>query len=428
MLISVNLNVIFLNTWKQVEREYNFVTRYLVVTQNTKWSKEKWNEFESFVEGVLYDRDLSVSARLFGLFLMPFSFVFSAIVRLRLFLFTNRIILKNKPLDCLVVVVGNLTVGGTGKTPVVEKFAKELLEKKRKVAILSRGYKSRKKSVPRNFDNWFGLKDNEPPKVVSDGKEIFFNSEDAGDEPYMLARNLPGVVVLTDKNRVKAGRYAIENFGVDTVILDDGFQYLHLKGQLNILLVDQTNPFGNRRLLPRGILREPVRHLKRASYIFFTKSEIEPDLEILQTVRKYNSHAEIIRCVHKPQFFQQINGCEKEGLTFLHELYVGVFCGIASPRGFEDLINKMSGEMRFKQRFIDHHKYTSLELDKMFQQAKNSGADVMITTEKDAVRIPPDYEPIIPLYFVRMEIAIVEGFEDFEEAVDSLCESSETIR
>ena len=104
---------------------------------------EKWSEFESFVEGVIYDRDLSVSARLFGLFLKPFSFLFSAIVRVRLALYTNRVFFKNKPLDCMVIVVGNLTVGGTGKTPVVERFAKELMKKGKKVAILSRGYKSK---------------------------------------------------------------------------------------------------------------------------------------------------------------------------------------------------------------------------------------------------------------------------------------------
>ena len=109
----------------------------------------------------------------------------------------------------MVVVVGNLTVGGTGKTPVVERFAKELLKKDRKVAILSRGYKSKQESKGRNFENWFGLRDTLPPKVVSDGNEVYLNSEEAGDEAYMLARNLKGVVVLADKNRVKAGRYAI---------------------------------------------------------------------------------------------------------------------------------------------------------------------------------------------------------------------------
>ena len=124
-------------------------------SQNNSWIIEKWSDFESFVESVLYDRDLSVSARLFGLILHPFSFVFSGIVRIRLFLYSNRIIFRNKPLDCLVVVVGNLTVGGTGKTPVVERFAKELLKKGRKVAVLSRGYKSKQERAPRSFANLF---------------------------------------------------------------------------------------------------------------------------------------------------------------------------------------------------------------------------------------------------------------------------------
>ena len=395
-------------------------------SQSNSWIEEKWSNFEAFVEGVLYDRDLSVSARLFGLLLRPFSVLFSGIVRARLFLYSNRIFFRDKPLDCLVVVVGNLTVGGTGKTPVVERFAKELIKKNRKVAILSRGYKSKSESVPRSLSNWFGLKDLNEPKVVSDGENIFLDSIEAGDEPFMLAKNLPGVVVISDKNRVKAGRFAIKQYGVDTIILDDGFQYLHLKGELNLLLVDQTNPFGNHCLLPRGILREPVRHLKRASYVFFTKSEIEPDLELLQTVRKYNKSAEIIRCVHKPRYFQEVNGGRRETISYLHELYVGVFCGIASPRGFEDLINRMSGEIRFRQRFLDHHRYSAEELDRMFQQAKNAGADVMVTTEKDAVRIPSTYKPVIPLYFVRMEIEIVEGFGDFEEAVEDLCRLGKT--
>ena len=155
MLISVNLNVIFLNTWKQVEREDNFVTRYLVVTQNTKWSKEKWNEFESFIEGVLYDRDLSVSARLFGLFLMPFSFVFSAIVRLRLFLFSNHIIFKNKPLDCLVVIVGNLTVGGQAKLLLWRNLRRNYSKKTQGCDIESR---LQEKIYPKELHNWFGLR------------------------------------------------------------------------------------------------------------------------------------------------------------------------------------------------------------------------------------------------------------------------------
>ena len=319
-------------------------------TDTRSWAKRKWTDFEGFVEGVIYDRDLSVSARLFGLFLHPFSYLFSGIVRLRLFLYSNRIFFRDKPLDCLILVVGNLTVGGTGKTPVVERFTKELLAKGKKVAILSRGYKS-KEEAKHSFWNRIWKKDESPPKIVSDGKRVLLDSEEAGDEPFMLATNLPGAIVLADKDRVKAGRYAIDNFGADALILDDGFQYLPLKGTLNLLLVDQTNPFGNRCLLPRGILREPVRHLSRASYVFLTKSEVEPELELLQTIRKYNKKADIIRCVHKPKFFKEINGGQIKPLDLLREAYVGVFCGIASPRGFEQLILRMSGEMRFQAGF-----------------------------------------------------------------------------
>ena len=153
-----------------------------------------------------------------------------------------------------------------------------------------------------------------------------------------------------------------------------------------------------------------------------TKSEIEPQLELLETIRKFNKNAEIIRCAHKPKQFIEINGSKKEKLNYLHEHYVGVFCGIASPRGFEQLILRMSEELRFRKRFLDHHRYEKEELDLMFLQAKNNGAEVMITTEKDAVRIPNTYVPIIPLYYLRMEIEIVEGFDDFEYAVSSMCE------
>ena len=390
-------------------------------TETRSWARRKWTDFEGFVEGVIYDRDLSVSARLFGLFLRPFSYLFSAIVRLRLFLYSHRLLFKDRPLDCLVLVVGNLTVGGTGKTPVVERFTKELMAKGKKVAILSRGYKSKEEPRPSLWRRLFRGGDETPPKIVSDGEKVLLDSEEAGDEPYMLAMNLPGAVVLADKDRVKAGRFAIQRFKSDVLILDDGFQYLPIKGTLNLLLVDQTNPFGNRCLLPRGILREPVRHLSRASYVFLTKSEIEPELELLQTIRKYNRNAEIIRCVHKPKFFKEINGDEVKPLNLLHEAYVGVFCGIASPRGFEQLIMRMSGELRFRRRFLGHHRYEEEELDRLFLQAKNAGADVMVTTEKDAVRIPPNYKSLIPFYYVRMEIEITEGFEDFEEAVAGIC-------
>jgi tetraacyldisaccharide 4'-kinase len=305
---------------------------------------------------------------------------------------------------------------------VVERLARELQSKQKKVAVLSRGYKSKDDLAHTSRLPWRRKVSDVGTKVVSDGNQVLLDSEEAGDEPFMLAHNLPGVVVLTDKDRVRAGQYAIREFSAEVLILDDGFQYLPIQADMNLLLVDQLNPFGNHKLLPRGILREPVSHLSRASYVMVTKSEIEPQLELLETIRKFNHHAEIIRCAHKPKVFRQVNHTKEEKLNFLYEREVGVFCGIASPRGFEQLIHRMSGELRYRKRFLDHHRYEEDELNRLFQQAKNAGVEVMITTEKDAVRIPKDFEPVLPLFFLRMEIEIVEGYEDFEEVVSSICE------
>ncbi|PWU05918.1 MAG: tetraacyldisaccharide 4'-kinase, partial [Verrucomicrobia bacterium] len=232
--------------------------------------KEKLDKLEHFGADVISDRKKGVGIGLLTSFLAGLSYIFSGVTQLRFFLYKKRI-LKSRSLGCLVVVVGNLTVGGTGKTPVVEKFARNLTARGRKVAILSRGYKSKSEPMYKRFFRWLTHSNPTPPKVVSDGKNVLLDSEVSGDEPFMLAHNLPGVIVLVDKDRVKAGRYAIEKFGVDTLILDDGFQYLRLKGRLNLLLIDKTNPFGNGHLLPRGNLREPIKHLRRASYVFLTK-------------------------------------------------------------------------------------------------------------------------------------------------------------
>ena len=196
------------------------------------------------------------------------SHLFQGVVQTRLFFYDTGI-LHRYPLGCQVISVGNITVGGTGKTPVVEAFARELQKAGRKVAILSRGY--RKKELP-----WYERlfrEQIEPPRVVSDGHRVLLDSEMGGDEPYMLAVNLPGVVVLVDRNRVKSGRYAVRKFGCDTLVLDDGFQYQKLKHRMELVLVDRTNPFGNGNLLPRGILREPVGNLRRADFVFITKSD-----------------------------------------------------------------------------------------------------------------------------------------------------------
>src|SRR5213079_1467270 len=210
---------------------------------------------EQFAIDVILERRGGFRAAILRSFLYLLSLIYERLVQVRLFLYRKRV-LRERALGCLVISIGNLTVGGTGKTPVVEKFARALRAGGRRVAILSRGYKS----VPhkRDWRSWF-RREPEPPRVVSDGKSLLLDSMTAGDEPYMLAHNLKDVIVIVDKDRVKSGLFAIDKWHVDTLLLDDGFQYLHLKHRLDMVLVDRQAPFGNEFLLPRGTLRETPR-------------------------------------------------------------------------------------------------------------------------------------------------------------------------
>ena len=389
------------------------------------WLKRKFQSFELYTVDVVLGRRADTGAVVFGVLLRALSWAFSAVVQVRLWLYRNRI-LRDHPLGCLVVVVGNLTVGGTGKTPIVEKFARALRDRGRKVAILSRGYKS--KAPPFWKKAWYGIThtDEPPPRVVSDGHTVLLDSEQAGDEPYMLASNLPGVVVLVDKNRVKAGAYAIKKFGCDTLVLDDGFQYLALKGRLNLLLIDKSNPFGNGHLLPRGVLREPVKHLRRANYIFLTKSDGSRDSGLEATITRYKPDADIIECVHRPMYLQRMdfgNGATggREPLSWLKGRRVFAFSGIATPESFERFLRDLGALLMGRERFLDHYRYTPEDIDELYDAAERERAECLVTTEKDAVRIPRPGGSPLPVYYLRLEIEIIRGAADFDEAVGRIC-------
>jgi tetraacyldisaccharide 4'-kinase len=389
------------------------------------WLKKQVNALELYTIDVIYGRRAGAGAAVYGGFLQALSWLFSGIAQARLWLYRHRIF-HDHPLGCLVVVVGNLTVGGTGKTPVVEKFARALRDRGRKVAILSRGYKS--KSVPLWRKWWWSLTHaaEPPPRVVSDGERLLLDSLEAGDEPYMLAKNLPGVIVLVDKNRVKAGEYAIKRFGCDTLVLDDGFQYLPLKGRLNLLLVDKTNPFGNGHLLPRGILREPIKHLKRASYVFLTKSNGQRDPELERIIAEHNPGVDIIECAHRPQYLRRFGVPEgregaQEPLTYLKGRRVFAFSGIATPESFEKFLRDLGALLVGRERFLDHYRFDSEDLAELFTTAQREGAECLVTTEKDAVRIAENLECPLPLYYLRLEIEILRGAADFAEAVGRIC-------
>ncbi len=375
--------------------------------------------FQEFVVDVIYDRAQGRRAALMGGFLRALSLLMERIVRARLWLYRNRI-LRPAHLGVQTIVVGNLTVGGTGKTPVVERLARVLHARGRKVAILSRGYKSKKEPLLRKWMRAITHKEPDPPKVVSDGRQVLLSSLEAGDEPYMLARNLPGVCVVVDKDRVKAGQYAVKKFGVDTLILDDGFQYFKLKDHLQVLLIDKSNPFGNGQLLPRGILREPVEHMQRASYVFLTKSDGVRDPALEARIQELRPGTELIECTHKPRFLQEVAGDGQRPLTWLAGRRVACLSAIAVPESFEDFVSGFGAAIVERQRFLDHHRFTREELEDVFDAARRAGAELVVTTEKDAVRIDPAFEAPLPFYFLRVEIEILSGVADFEEAVSRI--------
>jgi len=361
------------------------------------------------------DRDQPGAVRVLLACLKALSLVFAAVVGARYLLYRIGI-LRRFPLGVQVISIGNVTAGGTGKTPVTEIFARTLAAEGRKVAILSRGY--RRKEAPwwmRMFTQVVT-----PPLVVSDGRRVLRDSAEGGDEPYMLASNLPGVAVVVDRDRVKAGRYAVKRLGCDTIILDDGFQYQRLKHSIEVVLVDATNPFGNGNMLPRGILREPARNLGRADIIFLTKCRGDVSA-VREEIRKYNQTAEIVECTHAPKSLKDVWSREEFPLSWLEGKTVCTLSGIASPKGFENSLRRLGAKVVWCERYADHHRYDSSEVLYALNRTADMGADALVTTEKDAVRFPRFEAVPVKCLYLRIAIEILSGAESFDQVINRIC-------
>ena len=381
----------------------------------------RWIEgLESFAMDVILDRRYGRRADALRFVLFVLSGVYRFLVRTRLALYRNRIF-RSHSHGCLVISVGNLTVGGTGKTPVVEMLARALQQGGRRVAILSRGYKSVPRPLPlRILDKLTRNKSPFVPRVVSDGVSLLLDSRTVGDEPFMLANNLRGVVVLTHRDRVKSGIYAINEFQADTLILDDGFQYVKMRHGLEIVLVDRTAPFGNEYMLPRGTLREPPANIRRATHIFLTKCDGSDNSAIIERIRYFNRTADIIECTHRPKHLRNFVTGEIKPLEFLNDLKVGSLCGIAVPESFESALRSLGAEVELTQSYADHHRYSLKEIERFLRRCARRSLDAVLTTEKDAVRIPRIMDPELPVYYMRVEIEILAGQENWQSFVDRL--------
>ncbi len=369
--------------------------------------RDKW---ELYLVGVINKDIGGLGAYILRGMFRALSYVYTVAVQIRVFLYNHRV-LRSKSLGCMVISVGNITVGGTGKTPVVEMLARQLINSGRRVAILSRGYKS-------NWDKKTHIK---KPRVVSDGEKILQDVGTAGDEPYMLAKEVPEAVVLVDKNRVRAANYAIKEFNIDTVILDDGYQYLKLERQVNMALIDCTNPFGTHRMLPRGILREPVRNLNRANIIFLTKTRGMDLYGLKKKLQHLNPKAEIVETSHKPLYVNDVYTGTRRDLKWLAGKRAVCVSGIASPEGFEKALIDLGVMLVGCYRFSDHYIYEKEEIEQIVKDTVGKGnrsAQVLITTQKDAVRFPKiNIVRELPMCYLKVEIDILSGIKEFYDSI-----------
>ena len=319
--------------------------------------------------------------------------------------FYQRGLFKSRQLPCKVISVGNMTLGGTGKTPLVIALTRELQKRGINVGILSRGYK--------------GMKERQGG-IVSDGERVCLTPAESGDEPFMLAQMLSGVPVLVGKKRYEMGINAHERFGMDVLILDDGFQHLRLKRDVDIVLIDARQGFGNGRLFPRGPLREPLRSLRRASMLVLTKAEPSPTLGEIEGVLRY--HAPAVPLYHsryKSVFLLEAASKKMSPPHVVCGKRVFAFAGIADPAYFVYLLKGLGAEVVKEIHFPDHHNYELKDL--MMLRHQGTTVDLFVTTEKDFVKLQRLPLDDIPLYILGIEQEIVE--ETFYQKVCSAISS-----
>ncbi|MGI9056131.1 MAG: tetraacyldisaccharide 4'-kinase, partial [Pyrinomonadaceae bacterium] len=306
-------------------------------------------------------------------------------------------------LGAKTISIGNLTVGGTGKTPLVAFAAETLFSAGEKVCILTRGY---------------GRINPKKRVLVTDGKTILSDARNAGDEPFELAEKLLGkAVIIADANRAQAGLWACEKFGITAFVLDDAFQHRKVKRDLDIVCIDATNPFGNGKVLPAGILREPLENLKRADAIVITRANLISEIEDLKfQVSKYNkncpifiSHNEFSNFTEIKEFYAKQN--PKSKIQNPKSKLAVAFCALGNPNNFFEQLRRENFNLTAMEIFPDHHFYTRRAIAKLEKTARENGAEILITTAKDAVKLK-GLEIGLPVFVAENKI-IFDSDKDF---------------
>ncbi|MBP2627234.1 MAG: Tetraacyldisaccharide 4-kinase [Firmicutes bacterium] len=356
--------------------------------------------------------------------LRTFSAIYAWGVSIKLYLYKYGI-LKQHKLDCQVISLGNITVGGTGKTPTAQRLATIIHEMGYRVVILNRGYRA----------GWQGQ-----VGLVSDGQKIYMTVTEAGDEAYLLAKSLPGIPVVIGRNRILTGEYAVKELQAEVVILDDGYQHWQLARDLDIVLIDALNMFGNNFVLPRGTLREPLSNLSRAQAFLLTKvDQSSGDARdiIHGTLARYNDKALVVESIHQPKCFVEIEEWYKGlrttnvALETISNQKVVALSAIGNPSSFEQTILDIGVAEVYGVRYADHHDYTMAEMQEIMQHGVDEKAYALITTEKDAVKIPAEFihsDRPLPLYVLSIAVHFTEGYEDLMQLIKKVAEHKrETI-
>jgi len=318
----------------------------------------------------------------------------------------RRGVLRSRALPVPVVSVGNLTVGGTGKTPAVEVAVHTLTALGHRPAVVSRGYGRRTGGV----------------QIVADAASIRLDAEDAGDEPFLLARRLPGVPVVVGSNRYDTARLALERFGVTAIVLDDAFQHRTLRKDLEIVMARARSPWGNGALLPAGPLREPLAALRRANLVVATGAERPEDAAaVVSAVDTHAPGVPVLTAVYTIAECWEANRMRPVSLAELAQKRVLAFAGIAAPRAFEETLRAGGVAVEQVLEFADHHWYAPAELATLEARAHDLGVEGLMTTEKDWVRLRKLPLPRRPLYVLSVRLALTSGENLWQSAFTRAC-------
>ena len=316
--------------------------------------------------------------------------LYEMVVCLRLFVYQKGY-LKSGRLDAFVISVGNITVGGTGKTPMVGFIGHYLLREGHRVAVLTRGYK--RKSAGRRVLN--------DPRHPGEKNYLEY-----GDEPLLLARLLPQAPVVIDKERYESGLWTRKEFGTDVLLLDDGYQHLKVHRDLNILLLDATDPFGSFAIAPLGRLREPLEALERADVVLITRANHAIDKQQMLQIIAFHCRPStpLFSFSSAIIHFKDLLTGQIVEVKELIEKKAAVMCGIGNPRAFVDDLRQIGLQITSENFFADHYDYTQKDIENVQQAAQNTGAEIILTTEKDAVRLDNLKIAGMPIYAAVLEM------------------------